>query len=119
MEGGSNVTRSIVEELHASDSRGVQMYGGGGVTPSIIHELHSRDIQRDEIEDENGLSQSIIDELHSLDIQGDEMESEKMVLHEVSYMNLIPILGTSKEMKRKVKVVLREVSLSNFILGRS
>ena len=58
-----------------------------------------------------------MDELHSLDTQGDHIEGERMVLLEVSSMNLIPILGMSKEIKGKVKVVLLEVSLMNFILG--
>ena len=44
------------------------------------------------------------------------MEGEKKVLLEVSSMNLIPILGMSKDIKWKVKVVLLEVSLMNFIL---
>ena len=47
------------------------------------------------------------------------MESEKMVLLELSLMNLIPFLEMSKEIKWKVKVVLLEVSLMNLILGRS
>ena len=68
------------------------------------------------MEGKSGATQGIIDELLSWEIQGDEMESEKMVLLEVSYMNLIPILETSKEIKWKVKVVLRGVSLMNFIL---
>ena len=46
------------------------------------------------------------------------MEGEKVVLLEVSSMNLIPFFGMSKEIKWKVKVVLLEVSLMNFILGR-
>ena len=68
---------------------------------------------------ESGVNGNIIDELHSLDIQGDQMEGEKKVLLEVSSMNLIPVLGMSKEIKWKVKVVLLEVSLMNFILGIS
>ena len=44
------------------------------------------------------------------------MEGERMVLLEVSSRNLIPILGMSKEIKWKVKVVLLEVSLINLIL---
>ena len=71
------------------------------------------------MEGESGVTRSIIDELHSLDIQGDQLEDEKMVLLELSSMNLIPILWMSKEIKWKVKVVLLEVSLMNFILGRS
>ena len=45
------------------------------------------------------------------------MEAESMVFLKVSSMNLI--LGISKEIKCKVKVVLLEVSLMNFILRRS
>ena len=65
------------------------MEGESGVTRSIIDELHSWDIQRDEMEGESGVTQSIIDEL---------------------------LLRISNEMKGKVKVVLLEVSLRNFIL---
>ena len=55
------------------------------------------------MEGESGVTRSIIDELHSSDIQGDQMESESGVL-EVSLMNFT--LAISKEIKRKVKVVL-------------
>ena len=65
---------------------------------------------------ENGVTRSIFDQLLSLNIQGDQMEGERMVLLEESSLNLIRIDGMSKEMKRKVKVVLLEVSLMNFIL---
>ena len=41
MEGGSGVTRNIIDELHSSDIQGDQIEDGGGVTPSIINELHS------------------------------------------------------------------------------
>ena len=95
MEGASGVTRSILDELHSSDIQGDQMYGESGVSPSII------------------------DELHSLDIQEDQMEGGKNVLLEVSSIKLIPILWMSKEIKWKVKVVLLEDSLMNFILGIS
>ena len=69
------------------------------------------------MEGENVVTRSIIPEIHSLDIQGDQMEGERMVLIEVSSMNLIPIFGISKAIKRKVKVVLLEISLMNFFLG--
>ena len=95
------------------------MEGESGVSRSVIHELNSWDNQGDKMECENGVTRSIIDELHSLNIQEDQMEGEKMVSLEVSSMNLIPMLGMSKEIKWKVQVVLREVSLMNFILGRS
>ena len=65
---------------------------------------------------ENGVTRSIFDQLLSLNIQGDQMEGERMVLLEESSLNLIRIDGMSKEMKWKVKVVLLEVSLMNFIL---
>ena len=51
---------------------------------------------------ENGVTRCVINECHSLDTQGDQMEGEKKVLLEVSSMNLIPILGMSKEIKWKV-----------------
>ena len=79
-----------------------------GVTRSIIDELQSSEIQGDQMERESGVSRSIIDELHFSDIQGDQMEGESCVF-EVSLMNFI--LGRSKEIRRKVKVVLLEVSL--------
>ena len=41
MEGESDVTRSIIDELHSSDIQGDQMEGESGVTGSIIDELHS------------------------------------------------------------------------------
>ena len=37
------------------------MEGGSGVTRSIIDELHSWDIQRDQMEDESGVTGSVID----------------------------------------------------------
>ena len=55
------------------------------------------------MEGESGVTGSIIHELHSWNIQGDQMEGERMVLLEVSSMNLIPILGMSKEIKWIVK----------------
>ena len=95
------------------------MYGKSGVSPSIMHELHSWDIEGEEMEDENGVTRCIIDELHCLDIQGDQIEGEKNVLHEVSSINLIRIFGMSKEIKWKLKVLILEVSLMNFILAIS
>ena len=58
-----------------------------------------------------------MDGLHSLDIQEDQIEGGRMVLLEVLSMNLIPILGMSKEIKRKLMMALLEVSLMNFIFG--
>ena len=92
MEGESGFTRSINDELHSSDIQGHEMEGESGVTGSIIHELPSLDIQGDQMEGESGVTRNIIDLPHSSDIQ---------------------------EVKWKVKVVLLEVSLMNFILGIS
>ena len=66
------------------------------------------------MEGEIGVTQTIIDELHSSDIIKGKV---KVMLLEISLMNfLLPI---SKEFKCHVKVVLLEVSLTNFILGIS
>ena len=65
------------------------------------------------MEGEIGVTRSVIDELHAWDIQGDEMEGESGGL-EVFLKKFI--LRISKDIKRKVKVVLLEVSLTNFIL---
>ena len=45
MEYESDVTRSIIDEVHSSDIQGDQMECESGVTRSIIDELHSSDIQ--------------------------------------------------------------------------
>ena len=50
------------------------MGGESDVTRSIIDELHSSDIQGDKMESESGVTQSIIDELHSYPILGDQMK---------------------------------------------
>ena len=66
------------------------------------------------MEAESGFTRSIIDELllwTSNDIKG----KVKVVLIEVSLMNFI--LQISKETKWKLKVVLLEVSLMNFFFG--
>ena len=63
------------------------------------------------MEGENGVTSSINDKLHSLDMVKRKV---KVVLLEVSLMNFS--LGISKEIKWKVKVVLLKVSLMNFIL---
>ena len=68
------------------------------------------------MQDEKVVTRSIIEELHCWDIQGNQMEGERMVLLELSSMNLIPIHGMSKEIKWKMKVVLLELSLKKFIL---
>ena len=69
------------------------------------------------MKDENDVIRSIIEELQSWDIQGYQMEGERMVLLEVSLMNLI--LGISNGIKCNVKVVLLEVRLMNLIVGIS
>ena len=68
------------------------MKGESGVSRSIMDELYSWDIERDQMEGESGVTRNIIDEFHPWNIQ---------------------------DIKRKVKVVLLEVSLMNFILGIS
>ena len=50
------------------------MEGESDVTQIIINELQSSDIQEDQMVGEGGVTRSIIDELHSWDIQGDQME---------------------------------------------
>ena len=80
------------------------MAGESGVTRTIIDELHSSEIQRNQNEDEIGVTRSIIDELHSSDIVKIKV---KMVLLEVSLMNFI--FGISNEIKWKVEVLLLEV----------
>ena len=47
------------------------MEGGSGLTRSIIDSLHSSDIQEDQMEDESGVTRSIIDEVHSWNNQRD------------------------------------------------
>ena len=59
------------------------------------------------MEGESGVTLRIMDEIHSLNNQGDQPEGESMVLLEVPSMNFI--LGISKEIKWKMKVVLFEV----------
>ena len=65
------------------------MEGDSGVTRSIIDEIHSSDIQREQMEVASAVTRSMIDEF---------------------------ILRYSNEIKWKVKVVLLQVSLTNFIL---
>ena len=80
------------------------MKGESGVNGSIIDELQSWDIQIDQMEGASGGTWSIIDELHSLDHVKFQV---KVVLPEVSLMKFI--LGISKEIKWKLKVLLLEV----------
>ena len=74
-----------------------------GVTRSFIDQLHSSGIQPDQIEGEGGVTQSIIDELHSSDMVKLKL---KFMLIQISLLNFI--LGISKEIKSKVKVGLLE-----------
>ena len=113
MESESGVTQSIIDELHSLDIQGDKMVAETGVTRSIIDEIHSSFIQRDQMEGGSSFTRSIIDELHSFDIQGDQMESGSGVTRSI-IDELIP--GISKEIKWKVKVVLLQKSLMNFIL---
>ena len=63
------------------------------------------------MEGEGGVTESVIDELHSSDMVKRKV---KVVLMEVSLMNFI--LRISKQIKWKVKVLVLEVSLMNFVL---
>ena len=85
------------------------MKGESDVTRSIIDELHCWDIQGDQMEGECGVTRSIIDEVQSSDMIKWKV---KLVIPEVSMMNFI--LGISKEIKWKVQLVLLKVSLMNF-----
>ena len=62
MDGGSGVTRNIIDEFHHWDIEGDQMEGESGVTRRIIDNLHSSDLQRYPIEGESGVTRSIIDD---------------------------------------------------------
>ena len=93
--------------------QGYQNEGESGVSRSISDELPSLDIQRDQMEGESGVNRSIIDELHSTDIQRDQMEGKSGVSRSIIDELIIP---ASSEIKWKVKDVLLEVSLMNFIL---
>ena len=44
MEGESDVTGSIIDELYSSDIRGDQMESESGVIRNIIDEIHSSEI---------------------------------------------------------------------------
>ena len=62
-----------------------------------MDDIHSSDIQRIQREGESGVPRTIIDDVHSWDIKEDQMEGESIVLLEVSLMNFI--LGKSNEIK--------------------
>ena len=55
MDGESDVTRSIIDELYFSDIQGDQMEGESGGTQCIIHEIRSWDVQGDQMDRENML----------------------------------------------------------------
>ena len=76
------------------------MEGESGVARSIIDELHSSDIQGDQMEGGSGVTRSIIDQHHSSDMIKWKV---KDVLLEVLLMNFI--LRISNKIKWKVKVV--------------
>ena len=59
----------------------------------------------------SGFTRSILDEIHSLYIQGDQMEGESGVTR-----SIFDELHSSDMVKMKVKVVLLEISMRNFIL---
>ena len=63
------------------------------------------------MEGETGVTRRIIDELRSWEIQGDQMEGKSGVTR-----GIIAELHSSDMVKKKVKVVLLQVSLVNFIL---
>ena len=79
------------------------MEGKSGVTRSIIDEVDSSDIQGDQMEAESGVTRSVIDEIDSFWISKEIKWKVKMVLLELSLINII--LRISNEMKRMVKVV--------------
>ena len=79
------------------------MEGKSGVTRSIIDEVDSSDLQGDQMEAESGVTRSVIDELDSFWISKEIKWKVKMVLLELSLINII--LRISNEMKRMVKVV--------------
>ena len=89
MEGASGFTASIIDELLSSDIQGDQLERESGVTGSIIDEFHSSYIRRDQMEGESSVTGSIFDELHSLDIH-EIKRKVKPVLHEVSLIDFIP-----------------------------
>ena len=89
------------------------MLGESDVTRSIIDELHSLDIQGDQMEGESGFIGSTM-MIFVLPIWKEIKWKVKVVLLEVSLMHFI--LRISKEIKWKVKMVLLEVSLMIFIL---
>ena len=93
MESESDVSRSVIDEIHSWDIKGDEKEGESGVTRSIIDELHSLDIQGDQKEGESGVTQSIIDQLHSWNIQGEHLKV-KAVLLEISLMNFILQIST-------------------------
>ena len=84
------------------------MASKSGLPRSIFDEIHCLDIQGDQMEGESGVTRSTIDDPHSCDMQEIERKM-KVVLLEISLVNFI--LRISKDMKWKVKVELLEVSI--------
>ena len=89
------------------------MEGGSGVTRSIIDELLSSDLQGDQTVDECGVTRSI-NMNFILRISKHIKYKVKVVLLELSLLNFI--LGISNEIKWNVNVVVLDGSLMNFIL---
>ena len=75
------------------------MEGERGVTRSMIDELRYSDIQRDQTEGEGGITGSIIDELNPR-ISKEIKWKVKMVVLEVSLMNLILRIWSNERWKR-------------------
>ena len=73
MEGGSGVTRSIINEFHSLGIQRDQMKGEICFTDSIIDELDSSNIHGGQTEGGSGVNRSIIDDLHSWDMQGNQI----------------------------------------------
>ena len=76
------------------------MDGQSSFTRSIIDQLHSSDIQQDAMEGKGCVTRIIIDELHSLDMVKWKV---KVVLFEESMINFIVCIA--KKIKWQVKVV--------------
>ena len=89
------------------------MKGESDVTRSIIHELHSSDIKGEQMEGKVVLLEvSLMNAF--LRISKETKWKVKVVLLEVSLIN--GFLRIAKEIKWKAKVVLLEVSLMNLII---
>ena len=96
MEGESDVTRCIIDELHFSFIQGDQMEGESSATRSIIEELLSSDIQGDQMEGESGDNRSIIDELDSSDIKDMKWKVEVVLLE-------VPVINSTLRISKEIK----------------